>query len=274
MRCAERRHGRPGGARDPRPVGAIAPRPGVPIPDRRHQMDRRGIRAAVGHADPDDDVIGRRLGVFHDDVEEAVLVQRARVLELVLGVVAGPARVLLDQRLVREAALRIAVQRLEVRARRRRVEVRIDLLDVLAVVALRPAQPEQPLLQDRIDPVPERQGQVQPSELVADPEEPILAPAVGARPGVVMRQVGPRRAVRGVVLPHGAPLAIREVWTPASPRDPGVARLAQPSSLRILEIASGSGRLRHTRSGHADSVPSALDACQPPQRLDAAARVM
>ena len=134
---------------------------------------------------------------------------------------------------VRELALRIAVERLEVRAGRRRVEVGVDLLDVLAVVALRAGQPEQPLLEDRVATVPQRQREIEPATLVGDPEQAVLAPAIGARPRVVVRLVAPGVAVLRVVLADGAPLAIGEVRAPAPPVRPAVACLHEPPVLGV-----------------------------------------
>ena len=73
--------------------------------------------------------------------------------------------------------------------------------------------------------------------------EAVLAPAVGPRAGMVVRQVLPRRAVRAVVLAHGPPLALAEVRAPVVP----VARLAQP----VLEAAEALDPLAldaHSRS--------------------------
>ena len=74
----------------------VTPRPGVAVPERRQQVERRRLRAAVRGGDPDDDVLRSGLGVFDDDVEEPVLVEDPRVGQLVLGRVATAARVLGD----------------------------------------------------------------------------------------------------------------------------------------------------------------------------------
>src|SRR6202011_389158 len=105
-----------------------------------------------------------------------------------------------------------------------RVEIPPVLLDVFAVVALRPGQPERPLLEDRILPVPQGQAQAQPLLHVAEPSQPVLPPAVGPGPRVVVRQVIPRLAVRAIVLAHRSPLALADIRAPPVP----LARLAQP----------------------------------------------
>jgi len=69
---------------------------------------------------------------------------------------------------------------------------------------------KEPLLQDRIDTVPERQRETQDPFLVAPPEEAVLAPSVGAAAGVLVREILPGIATRAVVLSHGAPLTFGE----------------------------------------------------------------
>jgi hypothetical protein len=59
--------------------------------------------------------------------------------------------------------------------------------DVLAVIALRPGQPEGALLEGRIASVPQRQAQAEPLLDVAEPGQPVLAPPVGPGPGLVVR---------------------------------------------------------------------------------------
>ena len=67
-----------------------------------------------------------------------------------------------------------------------RVEVEVVLLHVLAVVALAVGQAEQPLLEDRILAVPQRQREAEQLLVVADAGEAVLAPAVGARARLVV----------------------------------------------------------------------------------------
>ena len=147
------------------------------------------------------------------------------------------APVLVEQPLVGELALRVLVQRLHVGVRGRGVEVVVALLDVLAVVALRARQAEEPLLQDRILSVPERDREADVLVAVGNAHQTVLAPAVGARAGVLVRKVVPGRAVRAVVLAHRAPLPLGEVGPPALP----VLR-----ALRVLLEADAFGIERST----------------------------
>jgi len=73
----------------------------------------------------------------------------------------------------------------------------VVLLDVLAVVPLAVGEPEEPFLEDGIPAVPERNSETELLPVVGDAGEAVLAPAVGARPRVVVREVRP-----------GSPLAL------------------------------------------------------------------
>ena len=75
--------------------------------------------------------------------------------------------------------------------RGRGIEVMPDLLHVLAVIALRVREPEEPLLQDRIAPVPQGEGEAQPAFAVGDAQQAILAPAIGAAARMLVRKIIP-----------------------------------------------------------------------------------
>ena len=160
-----------------RPRTASAPRPDVAEPERRQDVQRRGLGAAVGDRDLDQDVFGRRLRVLDEHVEVAVAVEHARVEQLVLEVRRGRAcRLVSHEVVVGIGRLRVLVEILHVRVRRRRVEIEVVLLDVLAVVALAVGQAEQPLLEDR-DPCRStapraKQSSCWSSEMPARPSSP------------------------------------------------------------------------------------------------------
>src|SRR5262249_13843761 len=124
-------------------------------------------------------------------------------------------------------SLGILVQAFHVRVGRGAVEVEVVLLHVLAVVALAVGQPEQPLFQDRILPVPQRQGEAEPLLVVGDARQAVLAPAVGSGARVVVREIVPGITVLAVVLPHGPPLPLAEVRPPPSPRPSELPRLVK-----------------------------------------------
>ena len=198
--------------------------PPVAEPEVGEEVHRRPLRSAVAHRDADRDVLRSALRVLDVDVDVAVLVEHAGVEQLVLEVVAAAVAVRLDEVGVGVARERVAVPVLQVRARRRRVEVEVVLLHVFAVVALLVGEAEHPLLEDRVDAVPQRDREAQDLRVVAEARDAVFAPLVGARAGLVVGEVVPRGAAGAVVLAHGAPLPLAEVWAPLLPSDARAGR--------------------------------------------------
>src|SRR5262249_13055012 len=122
-----------------------------------------------------------------------------------------------DQVFVRERRLRVLVEHADVAVGRRRIEIVIQLLDVLAVIALPIREAVHALLEDRILPVPQRDREAERLLGIAEPADPVLAPAIGAAARVVVREVVPGLAIRAVVLAHRAPLAFADIGTPLPP---------------------------------------------------------
>ena len=202
-------------------------------------MQRRCVRTPVVRGDQHEDVVVVGLGVLHDDVEVAVLVEDPGVDQLVLHVLLAALPIGRDQVPVGKGSLGVLVLTLHVRVRRRAVQVEPVLLDVLAVVALAVGQPEHPLLEDRVRAVPEREGQAQPLVFVADPGDAILAPPVGPGSRLIVGEVVPGLPVRAVVLAHRPPLALAQVWPPRLPRSLARPGLLQPPVLRCLRRGPG-----------------------------------
>ena len=181
---------------------------------------------------------GAGLGVLDEDVEVAVVVEDAGVEQLELRLVLAAAAVLLDQPGVGKLALRILVEHLQVGVRRRGVEVVVELLHVLAVVALAVGQAEQALLEDRIAAVPQRQRQAQPLLVVADAGDAVLAPAIGAAarwscgdsPRRCRRRCSPRAPCPTGARSGTAPSASRHVRCRASSARRGAPRLRMTRS--------------------------------------------
>src|SRR5262249_44942130 len=158
------------------------------------------------------------LAVLDEDVPVAVLVEHARVEQLVLEILATPAAAGHHEIAVRIGRLRILVEVLHVRVGRRRVEVEVVLLHILAGVPLAVGQSEQPLLEDGVLAVPQRQRETEELLIVGDAGEPVLAPPVGPGAGLVMAEVVPCVAVLAVILADGPPLPLGEIWSPLAPR--------------------------------------------------------
>ena len=212
----------------------------------------------VGDLDGHQHIIRAGLGVVHLGDPVPVAVERAGIQQLVLGLVPAPGGVDVDQVLVRERALRVVVAPPVPGVAGDRVQVPPVLLDVLAVVALRAGQPERPLLDDRVPPVPQRQPQAQPLLDVAEPGQPVLPPPVGPGPRLIMRQVIPRVAVRAVVLPDRAPLPLADIRPPPVPL-PGLAQpvLQPPEPVHPLTFRAHHHSLTaRQRAGRAPARPN------------------
>src|SRR4051812_16901857 len=86
------------------------------------------------------------------------------------------------------------------------IEVKIIFLDVFAVITLAVGQPKQPLLEDRVLAVPQRDRKAQKLPVVTVTSQPILAPVVGARPCLVVGKIVPGVAILAIVFAHRSPL--------------------------------------------------------------------
>ena len=189
------------------------------------------VRPGVRDADHHQHIEWVGLGIVDLDDPVAVLVERFRVEQFELGVALAPPRVLLDELAIRELPLRVVVAPAIPCVTRDGVEVPPVLLGVLSVVALVAGEPEDALLEDRVASIPQGEPQAQALLHVGEAGKSVLAPAVRARPGVVVWQVLPGRTARAVVLADGAPLPFTDVRAPQVP----VARLAKP----VLETTEG-----------------------------------
>ena len=85
--------------------GAGPPVPRVAEPQRRQQIQGRGLRAPVRNRDANETFLRRRLRVFDEDVEVAVAVERAGVDQLVLELIARAARIRRHEIVVRVGGL-------------------------------------------------------------------------------------------------------------------------------------------------------------------------
>src|SRR5262245_33010842 len=216
------------------------PRPRVAEPERRQQMQRRGVRSSIGDRDANQQVVGGRLRVFDDDVEVAVLVEDSGVDKLELGFTPAAPLILVDQPPVGELGLRILVETLHVGVGRRRVEIEVIVLDVLAVVSLWAGQSEEPLLENRVSLVPQSKREADALVVIRDAEDPVLAPAIGAGASVIMGKVVPGRPVGRIVLSDCAPLALRQVRSPPPPVGSASLCFSETSLLRSHGLAATS----------------------------------
>src|SRR2546423_435258 len=146
-----------------------------------------------------------------------MLAQNAGVPELRLRRVFRPTFICGDQLLVGKRCLRIAVEHPHVAVARRAIRVEINFFHVLAVVPLRTRHAEKPLLQKRIAPVPERERQTESLFEIADAANSIFAPAKRAGARLLVRKIIPGVPIGAVILAHGSPGPLGEVWPPKMP---------------------------------------------------------
>ena len=129
----------------------------------------------------------------------------------------GPAAILFDQIPVRELSLRVFIQILHVAVRRCVVEIKVIFLNVLAVIAFGGHEAECALFQDRIAPVPEREGEDKQLVSIADSGHPVFAPSICSAASHVVGEVIPGVAVGAVVFADGSPRALGYVRSPKPP---------------------------------------------------------
>src|SRR5580658_2444278 len=180
-------------------------------------MQPRGLGSPIPCGDADQDVLRRRFRILHKHVEVAALAKYSGVNQLILGIVTRALCVFIDQLRVRKCRLGIFVQKFQVGARRRGVEIVVVLLDVLAMIPFAIREAEEPLLQDRVLFIPESQSEADVLMAVADATQAVLTPTIGARTSMIVREIVPRVAVRTVVLADRSPLPLGEMGPPAIP---------------------------------------------------------
>src|SRR5437899_11975876 len=157
-----------------------APCPRVAEPERRQDGDLLPVGSGVVHSDPGQYVVSSRLRVVGCDLRVPVAVKAARIEELVLGLRAAAAPILLDPPGIRERVLWVQVAPAHPGVGGSGVEVKPVLLGVLAVVALVPGQAEDPFLDDRIAAVPQGEGEAKNLMVIAPTCEAVLVPAIHA----------------------------------------------------------------------------------------------
>src|ERR1700761_155678 len=188
-------------------------------------MQRGWFRSAITHADLDQDVLWRLLGILDKNVKIAILVKTSRVQEFIFHVTTVAPSVRLNQIDVGKRRLRILVQVLHVRVRRGAVEVEVVFFKVFAMVALAVRQTERTFFENGIFAIPQGHAETQQLLVIADPSKTILAPVIGARPGLVMSEVVPGISILAVIFANRTPLPLAQVGSPFSPRCLNRARL-------------------------------------------------
>src|SRR5207253_1010545 len=113
--------------------------------------------------------------------------------------------------------LRQLIEHARVGITRHCIQIVIEFLHVLPVIALLVREPKQSLLQDWIPAVPQGDRQAQELPVIATASDPILPPAIGTTARLVVAEVIPGGTIRAVILPHRAPLPLADIRAPAAP---------------------------------------------------------
>src|SRR6478752_4262829 len=109
-------------------------------------MQCRGLGPPIENRASNQDILWGFFGILHVDIKVAILVENARLYQLVLGFVAGSLAVNFQQLGVRKRVLRILVEPFHIGMRRRRIEIEVVLFDILTVVAFTVSKSKEPFL--------------------------------------------------------------------------------------------------------------------------------
>ena len=124
-------------------------------------MDLCEFGTAVVNGDPGQNVFGTRLRVLDKHVKVPVVVKDTRIQQLVFELFSRSTSIGFYQVAIGELLLRILVEVFHVGVRGRAVEVEIILFHVLAMIGLTVCQAKHALLENRVAPVPKRQGEAE-----------------------------------------------------------------------------------------------------------------
>src|SRR5262245_29797253 len=100
---------------------------------------------------------------------------------------------------------------------RRRIEVEVTFLLILAVIAFIAGKPKDTFFQHRIASVPQRHSKTDQLMAIADAGEAVLVPAIGTRSGMVMRERVPGGPVSAIVLTDRHPGPLAQIGAPTLP---------------------------------------------------------
>ena len=165
-------------------------------------------------------------------------IENAGVEQFKFRIVLPAPRVFVHKLIVRKFRLRIFVQALAIRMRRRGIEVVIALLDIFAVISFGPGQAEQTLFQNRIALIPQRHDKAEPAFAIGEAQQAIFAPAIRPAARMIMREITPAIPVGGIILPNRSPLPLGKIGSPAFP-----ILIAPSSSFRRMVSASNDASL-------------------------------
>jgi hypothetical protein len=101
--------------------------------------------------------------------------------------------------------------------RRSGIQIVVKLFRVFAVIALTVGETEDAFLENRVASIPQGERKTKALGIIADAGKTVFAPPIRAAAGMIVRKIFPGIAVRRVIFPYRAPLALGEVRTPTFP---------------------------------------------------------
>src|SRR5436190_14627715 len=106
---------------------------------------------------------------------------------------------------------------LHVRMCRRIIQIIIQLLHILSMVALITRQSKQPFFQDRIFPIPQCDRKTYMLLVITNSSDPIFPPTIHTTARMIMRKGIPCIYILAVIFSHSSPLPRTQIWAPFSP---------------------------------------------------------
>src|SRR5215813_4996751 len=103
------------------------------------------------------------------------------------------------------------------------------------MIALAVGESEKALFQNWIALVPESQGKAESLLAIRNAAQPVFAPSIGARAGVIVGEVVPGSALVAVILAYRSPLAFAKVRPPLLPWHAIVARLIETNLFHCID---------------------------------------
>ena len=102
---------------------------------------------------------------------------------------------------------------------RRAVKIKIEFLDILAMITFAVSQSEKPFFYNRVFPVPKGKGKTEMLLVIRKTSQTVFASAIGTGARMVVRKVVPGSTKFAVILSHSSPLPLAEIRPPFFPWD-------------------------------------------------------
>ena len=139
------------------------------------------LRPTIAYTNTAQNRFRSAFGINDINVEIAIIVKNAAVIQLKGRFLAAATAVFLHQLLVGKWTLGILVTVMQVAVSGRRIQIKIGFLNIFAMIAFVTGKAKSAFFKDGVAPIPERQRETQALFLVTDAAQSILIPAISAR---------------------------------------------------------------------------------------------